>query len=428
MEAVVEYNYEAQEPDELSIRKGDIIKDIKTSNGGWWEGTLRDKRGMFPDNFVKVLDPSGSTRNKNDEVTLRNNAGRKICRVLFSYEPCNDDELKLVVDDNIEYLGEVEEGWWRGRIKGRTGVFPSNFVAPPVPEEAERQHKEKKEFCKVLFPYEAANDDELTIVEGDIITLLSKDAPDKGWWKGELKGQIGLFPDNFVELITLRNNDHQDGQVNNHATKSSLTKNQVVKKKETAVIRKSLDIRNNTRIDNTVKKITMSSSATSLSANTGDKKPTNALISSFKRFMSDSGNSAINNNGNGNAGTALGEELDEVERGEGAPLSHLTASRAKAPRRRLPSTHALKQQNSTGGSSPTNNNMVTLKEDNMTNGSSELLEAPAKDDENDGNLMSKSKQKPPWMEELKLNQMERHRKGCLHLCTIQKFHQNQAQT
>lgn len=54
MEALVEYNYEAQEPDELSIRKGDIIKEIKVLSGGWWEGTLRDKRGMFPDNFVKV--------------------------------------------------------------------------------------------------------------------------------------------------------------------------------------------------------------------------------------------------------------------------------------------------------------------------------------------------------------------------------------
>lgn len=54
MEAIVEYNYVAQEDDELTLRKGDIITEIKTMHGGWWEGTLRDKRGMFPDNFVKV--------------------------------------------------------------------------------------------------------------------------------------------------------------------------------------------------------------------------------------------------------------------------------------------------------------------------------------------------------------------------------------
>lgn len=30
--------------------------------------------------------------------------------------------------DVIEFLGEVEEGWWRGKLSGRIGVFPSNFV------------------------------------------------------------------------------------------------------------------------------------------------------------------------------------------------------------------------------------------------------------------------------------------------------------
>lgn len=48
----------AQEEDELTLRKGDIITGIKVMLGGWWEGTLRDKRGMFPDNFVKVSHPS----------------------------------------------------------------------------------------------------------------------------------------------------------------------------------------------------------------------------------------------------------------------------------------------------------------------------------------------------------------------------------
>jgi len=58
-----------------------------------------------------------------------------------------------------------------------------------------------KEMCRVLFPYEAAVEDELTLKEGDIITLLSRELPDKGWWQGELRGKVGVFPDNFVEII-----------------------------------------------------------------------------------------------------------------------------------------------------------------------------------------------------------------------------------
>ena len=54
-ECLVEHDYTAQEDDELSLKKGEIIKSVVTKMDGWWEGSLNGKRGMFPDNFVKVL-------------------------------------------------------------------------------------------------------------------------------------------------------------------------------------------------------------------------------------------------------------------------------------------------------------------------------------------------------------------------------------
>ena len=59
-----------------------------------------------------------------------------------------------------------------------------------------------KEQCLVLFPYQAVNEDELTLEEGQIVTVVSKDVEDKGWWKGEINGRTGVFPDNFVKLIS----------------------------------------------------------------------------------------------------------------------------------------------------------------------------------------------------------------------------------
>lgn len=58
-----------------------------------------------------------------------------------------------------------------------------------------------RELCKVLFAYQPANEDELKLVEGDVITVINKELPDKGWWKGEIRGRIGVFPDNFVQLL-----------------------------------------------------------------------------------------------------------------------------------------------------------------------------------------------------------------------------------
>ncbi|XP_077259880.1 uncharacterized protein LOC143896156 isoform X1 [Temnothorax americanus] len=442
MEAIVEYNYVAQEDDELTLRKGDIITGIKMMLGGWWEGTLRDKRGMFPDNFVKVLDSSSTASGNNgsetvsstksdENVTLRNGSGRRFCKVLFSYEPCNEDELTLVPQDSIEFLGEVEEGWWRGRLKGRVGVFPSNFVSAPAPEEQER-HKErdKKEICRVLFPYEAANEDELTLVEGDIITLFSKDALDKGWWKGELRGQVGLFPDNFVEVIGIKNeSQEQDSQwheTSSLSAKSIIRHSHQVKKVEKAHVRKSLDTRNVhssnisdhfPTLDAAKKGLstlssTSTSSLTSSGSGNGDKKTagSHSIISSLKRFVSDVGN----NNGISNTTSIASEcreELDGVERGEGTPLSHLTASRAKAPRRRPPSSqhlrHAARSNASASSTLPTVAN--ALLEDNLSNGRTDgttLEQIP--DEETDG-LAAKARRKAPWVEELKMNQMERRK-------------------
>ena len=71
-------------------------------------------------------DPSVQLRRGQHSRGSANN--KKRCRVLFSYQPKHDDELKLEIDDVVEFLSEVEDGWWKGKLRGRVGVFPSNFV------------------------------------------------------------------------------------------------------------------------------------------------------------------------------------------------------------------------------------------------------------------------------------------------------------
>ncbi|XP_037711357.1 putative GPI-anchored protein pfl2 isoform X3 [Drosophila subpulchrella] len=297
--AIVEYEYAAKEPDELDLQKGAIIHRIKQMPGGWWQGTLKSSgvTGMFPDNFVRVLE-SGISSNGNgtsgsgdhiDEPTavqLRDKSAtsNRRCKVIYSYTQVNDDELTLAVGDVIEFLGEVEEGWWRGRLRSKVGVFPSNFVQhiEPSPVLASKRPptigatvttssltskaanvanvaatstvstgggsigttatakqatksrviaagtsspaepaaifsgsgsgsaaaavpmlppKPQREFCRVEFPYAPQNDDELELKVDDIITVITTELPDKGWWKGEIRGKVGVFPDNFVKML-----------------------------------------------------------------------------------------------------------------------------------------------------------------------------------------------------------------------------------
>ncbi|KAF7660202.1 hypothetical protein LDENG_00286080 [Lucifuga dentata] len=314
VEAVVEFDYEAQQDDELSLMVGDIIVNIRRDEGGWWEGELGGRRGLFPDNFVREIKKDGK-RDGGQTSTIKSDLsngraspvtdasvrpGRKgelirkrRCKVAFSYVPQHEDELELKIGDIIEIIAEVEEGWWEGSLNGKTGMFPSNFTKEVLPESdtpsvdtptmqeelrssrtskdspgsesdggdsrsdtgsAEIQPKKVRGFgfgdifkdqpiklrprsmevdsegdkaieskaasvaseamktepdskakgreqCKVLFPYEAQNEDELSIKEGEIVNIITKECADAGWWMGEIGGRQGVFPDNFVKLL-----------------------------------------------------------------------------------------------------------------------------------------------------------------------------------------------------------------------------------
>ncbi|NXA76275.1 HCLS1 protein, partial [Thryothorus ludovicianus] len=52
-----------------------------------------------------------------------------ICAVaLYDYQGDGDDEISFDPDDTITHIEMVDEGWWRGRCRGRVGLFPANYV------------------------------------------------------------------------------------------------------------------------------------------------------------------------------------------------------------------------------------------------------------------------------------------------------------
>jgi len=49
------YDYDAENPDDLSFKEGDVINVLDQSDpSGWWEGELNGKTGFFPSNFVEL--------------------------------------------------------------------------------------------------------------------------------------------------------------------------------------------------------------------------------------------------------------------------------------------------------------------------------------------------------------------------------------
>lgn len=49
-------------------------------------------------------------------------------RALHTFEPTEAGELAFEKGDVIKVVDRGYKDWWRGQLKGRTGIFPVNYV------------------------------------------------------------------------------------------------------------------------------------------------------------------------------------------------------------------------------------------------------------------------------------------------------------
>uniref|UniRef100_A0AAQ4S5U1 Osteoclast-stimulating factor 1 n=1 Tax=Gasterosteus aculeatus aculeatus TaxID=481459 RepID=A0AAQ4S5U1_GASAC len=98
-------------------------------------------RGHQDMGFMKVPDQgaAGFQRRRSKEVKPLPGSGRPKpapkpkprspqCRALYAYDAQDTDELSFNANDVIEILTEDPSGWWFGRLRGREGMFPGNYV------------------------------------------------------------------------------------------------------------------------------------------------------------------------------------------------------------------------------------------------------------------------------------------------------------
>jgi signal transducing adaptor molecule len=64
---------------------------------------------------------SGSAMAENGNIVTR-------VRALHTFEPTEPGELAFEKGDIIKVVDRGYKDWWRGQLKGRTGIFPVNYV------------------------------------------------------------------------------------------------------------------------------------------------------------------------------------------------------------------------------------------------------------------------------------------------------------
>ena len=155
-------------------------------------------------------------------------------------------------------------------------------------------------------------------------TIPSKEVEDGGWWKGELDGTVGVFPENFVRLTVTDNSDKKPCNCRPPqpaSLPSTYSENVVMVRDGNEIdkrLSKSLSFEEKYGLAS-LKKL----SETSISKNKArSEKQTTKRLARRKEKGSKP------------------EMFDSIS---SSKLTHTTAGRVKAPKRKPPSQHLLKE-------------------------------------------------------------------------------------
>ncbi|CAH1113838.1 unnamed protein product [Psylliodes chrysocephalus] len=125
--AIVKYNYQAQQPDELSLVKGSRILILEKSNDGWWRGQSSNISGWFPSNYTQE---EGEVDDTLHTYAMAENV-LDIVVALYSFSSSNEQELSFEKGDRLEILDRPasDPEWYKARnSQGQIGLVPRNYL------------------------------------------------------------------------------------------------------------------------------------------------------------------------------------------------------------------------------------------------------------------------------------------------------------
>ncbi|PNJ58702.1 ITSN2 isoform 8, partial [Pongo abelii] len=201
-EYIALYPYSSVEPGDLTFTEGEEIL-VTQKDGEWWTGSIGDRSGIFPSNYVKPKDQESFGSASKSGAS---NKKPEIAQVTSAYVASGSEQLSLAPGQLILILKKNTSGWWQGELQARgkkrqKGWFPASHVKLLGPS-SERATPAFHPVCQVIamYDYAANNEDELSFSKGQLINVMNKDDPD--WWQGEINGVAGLFPSNYVKMTT----------------------------------------------------------------------------------------------------------------------------------------------------------------------------------------------------------------------------------
>ncbi|CAI5676358.1 GRB2-related adaptor protein 2 isoform X4 [Oreochromis niloticus] len=220
MEARGKFDFTAVTDDELGFKQGDLVKIIHYDNI-WCKAEMNGEEGLVPRNFLDIHFPrwfrEDATRGDAVEFLMNKHVGEFVIRgcrtspgnfcISVKYEQ-GMMHYRLLRDKRGHYflwrekftsLNKLVDFYKTNSIsKSRIIYLNINGILDQGgPSDAQPTTSCFQVMAVCDFP--AIQDDELGFNAGDVIEVLDMSHP--FWWKGKLKGIIGLFPVNATRPL-----------------------------------------------------------------------------------------------------------------------------------------------------------------------------------------------------------------------------------
>ena len=100
---------------------------------------------------------------------------------MFDFQPSEPGELQFRKGDIIAVLESVYKDWWKGSLRGQTGIFPLNYVEKlpdPTPDDLQREAQMEGEVfgqiknVEKLLTLLSTSSSELNVRDNEEITTL----------------------------------------------------------------------------------------------------------------------------------------------------------------------------------------------------------------------------------------------------------------
>ncbi|MCJ1282484.1 ESCRT-0 subunit protein hse1 [Xylographa opegraphella] len=177
--------------------------------------SVKDKSDPRPSSSQKAdpttISPSASQAAPQSQPVPSGTTAATVSRVraLFDFQPSEPGELQFQKGDIIAVLESVYKDWWKGSLRGQTGIFPLNYVeklSDPTQEDLQREAQMEAEvFAEIknvekLLTLLSTSNSELNVRDNEEITTLYHSTLAIRPKLIELIGKYSQRKDDFTQL------------------------------------------------------------------------------------------------------------------------------------------------------------------------------------------------------------------------------------